>query len=156
MHNWTTVYLRQRNLKPEVSEDVDMFHELRLWMSCVSLTQYFAHLLTLYKCYTNLLCLLGRPRVHVDCIFLTLQENIFWGSERPTNLFYVSEISDFVACLPYYVPYGIILLLYSGQHIFHQFRQKPFFCPHFQQPFFLTLVAITFFVVFTSSRPPDI
>ena len=79
MHNWTTVYLRQRNSKPEVSEDVGMSHELRLWMSCVSLTQYFAHLPTLYKCYTNLLCLLGRPRIHVDCIFLTLQENIFGG-----------------------------------------------------------------------------
>ena len=45
MHNWTTVYLRQRGLKPEVSEDVGMPHELRIWKSCVSLTQYFAHLL---------------------------------------------------------------------------------------------------------------
>ena len=40
---WTTVYLRQRSTRPEVSEDVGMVHELRLWMSCVSVTQYFSH-----------------------------------------------------------------------------------------------------------------
>ena len=32
MHNWTTVYLRRRGSKPEVSEDVSMFHELRVLM----------------------------------------------------------------------------------------------------------------------------
>ena len=42
MQNLTTVYLRQRGSKPEVSEYVDMFHELRMWISCVSLIQYFA------------------------------------------------------------------------------------------------------------------
>ena len=46
MHNWTTVYLRQRGSKPEVSEYVDMFHELRMWISCISLIQYFAHTLS--------------------------------------------------------------------------------------------------------------
>ena len=46
MHNWTTVYLRRRGSKPEVSEDVGMFHELRMWMPCVSSTQHFAHLLS--------------------------------------------------------------------------------------------------------------
>ena len=32
-------------LETKVSEFEGMFHELRLWMSCVSLSQYFAHLL---------------------------------------------------------------------------------------------------------------
>ena len=33
MHNWTTVYLRQRGSKSEVCEYVGMFHESRMWMS---------------------------------------------------------------------------------------------------------------------------
>ena len=46
MQNWTTACLRQRGSKPEVSEDVGMFHKLRMWMSCFSLPQYFAHSLS--------------------------------------------------------------------------------------------------------------
>ena len=30
--------------KPVESEDVGMFHEVIMWMSCVCLPQYFAHL----------------------------------------------------------------------------------------------------------------
>ena len=44
--HWTTAYLKQRGSNPEVSEDVGMFHELRMWMSGASLTQYFAHSLS--------------------------------------------------------------------------------------------------------------
>ena len=35
------------------------------------------------------------------------------------------------------LPFGV----FSGQHIFHQFRQQTFFfCPHFQQIFFFLLL----------------
>ena len=40
------MYLRQRGSKPEIDEDVGMFDDLRLWMSCVGLTQYFPRLLS--------------------------------------------------------------------------------------------------------------
>ena len=48
--------------------------------------------------------------------------------------------------LPYCVRYN--LLVYSGQHIFHQFRTTNFFCPYFP-----TLVATTFFHIFSRQHP---
>ena len=54
--------------------------------------------------------------------FIPPQENIFFCDELQTNFFCFvqkTEISDFVVCLPYHVRYH--LLVYSGQHIFHQY-----------------------------------
>ena len=42
---------------------------------------------------------------------------------------------------------------FPGQHIFHQCRQF-FFCPHFQQAFFLTFVTTNYLFHFFSSPPP--
>ena len=43
----------------------------------------------------------------------------------------------FVVCYPYYVRFGV----FSGQHIFHQFRQQTILlCQHFQQTFFFGLL----------------
>ena len=54
------------------------------------------------------------------------------------------------------LPFGV----FSGQHIFHQFRQQTFFfCPHFQQTYFLIFVATNYFFQFYSNKippPPDI
>ena len=59
----------------------------------------------------------------------------------------------FVVCFPYYVFGG-----FSGQHIFHQFRQQTFiFCPHFQQTFFSDFGGDKLFIsIFFGPPPPDI
>ena len=78
----------------------------------------------------------GGARVFVACnFFFYLREktNFFFGDQRPTIFFYVPSKKVFVVCFPYYVSLGV----FSGQHIFHQFRKQTFFfCPHFQQTIF--------------------
>ena len=45
--------------------------------------------------------------------------------------------------------------VFSGQHIFHQFRQQTFFSAHiFNKLFFLTFVATNYLFQFFSSPPP--
>ena len=51
--------------------------------------------------------------------------------------------------------YTLTFGVFSGQHIFHQFRQQTFFCPHFQQIFFSDFVATNYFNFFLSPRPPS-
>ena len=49
------------------------------------------------------------------------------------------------------LPFGV----FSGQHIFHQFRQQTFFfCPHFQQTAFVATKYL--FQFFSRPPPPDI
>ena len=52
------------------------------------------------------------------------------------------------------LPFGV----FSGQHIFHQFRQQTFFSAHiFNKLFFLTFVATNYlFQFFLAPPPPDI
>ena len=63
-----------------------------------------------------------------------------------------NEISFlFVICLPYYVRYHLV---FSGQHIFHEFRQQTFSAHIFNKLFFLTVVATNFFFIFFLHPPP--
>ena len=50
------------------------------------------------------------------------------------------------------LPFGV----FSGQHIFHQFRQQTFFfCPHFQQTFFSDFCGDKLFIsIFLAPPPP--
>ena len=89
-------------------------------------------------------------RVFVACklFFLPLVENkFFFGDQRPTFFFYVMS-KFFVVCFPYFVRYHLVF--FSGQHIFHQFRQQTFFsAPIFNKLFFLlTFVATNYFFQF--------
>ena len=63
------------------------------------------------------------------------KQSFFFGDQRPTIFFlcFVEEIFCRMFSLLCTLQFGV----FSGQHIFHQFRQKTFFfCPHFQQNFF--------------------
>ena len=65
-------------------------------------------------------------------------ENSFWRSTSD-NFFlcYVEEMFRRMLSLLCTLPIGV----FSGQHIFHQFRQQTFiFCSHFQQTFFFRLL----------------
>ena len=49
------------------------------------------------------------------------------------------------------LPFGV----FSGRHIFHQFRQQTFFSAHiFNKLFFLTFVATYYFFYFFLAHPP--
>ena len=49
------------------------------------------------------------------------------------------------------LPFGV----FSGQHIFHKFRQQTyFFCPHFQQTFFSNFCGDKLFLSFFFQPPP--
>ena len=64
-----------------------------------------------------------------------MENKLFFGDQRPTIFFLCTIEEIFGICFPYYVRYHLVF--FSGQHIFHQFRQQTFFfCPHFQQTFF--------------------
>ena len=98
----------------------------------------------------------GGVRVFVACklFFLPLRENnLFFGDQRPTIFFlcFVEEIFCRMLSLLCTLPFRV----FSGQHIFHQFRQQTFsFCPHFQQTFFWLLWRQTIYFNFFSSPPP--
>ena len=78
-----------------------------------------------------------------------LLANFFWQSTSD-NFFCMFRRRIF---LSYAFPFGV----FSGQHIFHKFRQQTFFfCPHFKQTFFLTFVAKKIFFLFPPPHPPDI
>ena len=65
-----------------------------------------------------------------------LLANFFFTSGGKQASFFVCFVEEF--CCPMLsllctLPFGV----FSGQHIFHRFRQQTFFfCPHFQQTFF--------------------
>ena len=70
----------------------------------------------------------GGARVFVACklFFLPSRENnIFFGDQRPTIFFlcFVEDIFCRMLCLLCTLPFGV----FSGQHIFHQFRQQTIF-----------------------------
>ena len=98
----------------------------------------------------------GGDRVFVACkLFFHLREKtiLFFWQWTSDNFFLCfaekRKYHFFVVCFPYYVFGG-----FSGQHNFHQFRQQTFFfCPHFQQTFFLTLVATNFLFQFFEPPP---
>ena len=63
------------------------------------------------------------------------ENNFFFGDQRPTIFFlgFVEEI--FCRMLPLLC--RLLFGVFSGQHVFHKFRQQTFFFfPHFQQTFF--------------------
>ena len=80
----------------------------------------------------------GGARVFVACklFFLPPVENkVFFGDQRPTIFFscYVEEFFCRMLSLLCTLPFGV----FSGQHIFHQFRQQTFFSAHiFNKLFF--------------------
>ena len=78
------------------------------------------------------------------------RENNLFLAIKSDNYFLWKKF--FVVCFPYYVCYH--LMFFFGQHIFHQFQQQTFFCPHFQQTFFFTFVATNYF--FLAPPPPQI
>ena len=88
------------------------------------------------------------------------ENNLFFCDQRPTIfiLCFVEEMKYlfFVVCFPYYVRYHLVF--FSGQHIFHQFRQHSVHI--FHKLFFLIFVATNylfqFFLVPSPPPPPDI
>ena len=58
----------------------------------------------------------------------------------------------FLICFPYYVGYHLVFFLVNIYFI--NFENKLFFCPHFQQTFFLTFVATNYFFQFFLGPPP--
>ena len=80
----------------------------------------------------NAVSMTGQRRIPVE-------NKLFFGDQRPTIFFLCLVEEVFVVCFPYYVRYHLVF--FSGQHIFHQFRQQTFFfCPHFQQTFFFSFI----------------
>ena len=86
-----------------------------------------------------------------------LLANFFFTSERKKSSFFCDQrLTIFFLCfveeffcrmlsILCTLPFGV----FSGQHIFHQFRQQTFFfCPHFQRLIFLTFVATNYFYQF--------
>ena len=74
--------------------------------------------------------------VVVACIFFLLprENNLFLGRSTSDNFFFMFRRRIFCRLLSLLctLPFDV----FSGQHIFHQFRQQSFlFCPHFQQSF---------------------
>ena len=80
----------------------------------------------------------GEARVFVAC-------KLFFTSERKQSSFLAINVRQFFFYVPSKnffsrmlsllcrLPFGV----FSGQHIFHKFRQQTFFfCPHIQQTFF--------------------
>ena len=72
--------------KPEESEDVGMFHEVRMWMSCVCLPQYFAHLFSwIYSSHKLQLHLSQnelfgvRPVVHKGVHIWMMNNMLYWN-----------------------------------------------------------------------------
>ena len=79
---------------------------------------------------------------------------LFWRrtSDKHVLCFFQKiEISNFVLWLPYSVLH--YLLVYSGQHIFHQFIQQTVFSAHIFNIFFLTFV-VTNFIILLDPPPP--
>ena len=98
----------------------------------------------------------GGARVFVACklFFLPPVDNklFFWRSTSD-NFFlcFVEEIFCHMLSLICTLPFGV----FSGQHIFYQFRQQTFFSAHiFNKLFFLTLWRQTIFFNFNLSPPP--
>ena len=91
-----------------------------------------------------------------------LLANFFFTSERKQSFFWRSTSDNFFLCFVEYIFCRMLSLLctlpfgvFSGQHIFHQFRQQTFFLPTFSTNFFfLTLVATNYFFQFFSAPPP--
>ena len=97
----------------------------------------------------------GGTRVFVACkLFFYLREKtiFFFGYQRPPIFLYVSAKKCFVVCSPYYVCYH--LGFFSGQHIFHQFRQQTFFSALIFHILFSTFVATNSFFNFFLAPPP--
>ena len=91
----------------------------------------------------------GVPGVFVACklFFLPLRKNIFfWRS--PSDNFFLCSAEEIVCPMLFLLcrlPFGV----FSGQHIFHKFRQQTFFSAHiFNKLFFLTFVATDYFFNF--------
>ena len=87
--------------------------------------------------------------------FLPPRENnlFFFGNQRPTIFFlcFVEEFFCHMLSLLCRLPLGV----FSGQHIFHKFRQQFFFSAHiFNKLFFPTFAATNYFVQFFSTPPP--
>ena len=79
------------------------------------------------------------------------ENNFFLANNVRQFFFYVSSKEFFVLCFPCTLPFAV----FSGQHIFHQFRQQTFFFAHiFNKLFFLTFVATNYFFHFFP-RPPS-
>ena len=115
------------------------------------------HFLTLLRDAPLYIWVVGGSRVFVACklFFYLRKKTIFFCDQRPTIFFLCCVEEIFCRMLPLIctLPLGV----FSGQHIFHQFRQQTFFfCPHFQQTFFLTFVATNYFFQFFSTPPPQI
>ena len=72
--------------------------------------------------------------------FFYLREKtiFFFRDQRPTIFFfcYVKNFFCLMLSLLCTLPFGV----FSGQHIFHQFRQQPFFLPPFSKNFFFWLL----------------
>ena len=67
----------------------------------------------------------GGSRVFVDYIFYVRKKTILFSGEHQTIFLCFTEEQNMRFCLPFSVRDH--LLVYSCQHIFHQFRQQPFF-----------------------------
>ena len=97
-------------------------------------------------------------RVVVACkFFLHPQENNFFGNERPTIFFMFrrrNKISLF--CRMPSLLCRLPFRGFSGQHLFHQFRQQTFlFSDHIPNKLlFLTFVSTNFFFIFFLAAPP--
>ena len=78
---------------------------------------------------------------------------MFFGNQRPTIFFlcFVEDIFYRMLSLLCRLSFGV----FSGQHIFHKFRQQTFFSAHiFNKLFFLTFVATNYFSQFSLAPPP--
>ena len=89
----------------------------------------------------------GGPRVFVACkLFFHLREKtiFFFGDQRPTILFFMFRRRNF---LSYASPimYVTIWCFFWSTYFSSISTTNFFFCPHFQQFFFLTFVATNYF-----------
>ena len=76
-----------------------------------------------------------------------VENKLFFSDQRPTIFFlcFVEEIFCHILSLLCTLPFGV----FSGPHIFHQFRKQIVFFAHiFNKLFFLTFVATNYFFQF--------
>ena len=91
-------------------------------------------------------------------------QTFFFTSERKQSFFLVINVRQFfflcfveeIFCRRLSLLCRVPFSVFSGQHIFHKFRQQVFFSAHiFNKLFFLTFVATNYFFQFYSSPPPS-
>ena len=97
----------------------------------------------------------GEARVFVACkLFFTSERKQFFFWRLRSDNFFLCFVEE-ICCRMFSLLCTLPFCVFSGQHIFYQFRkQTSFFCPHFQQTFFLIFVATNYFFQFFSSLTP--